>query len=93
MLKPLSFQNLSNSRSPAAFRRLCVETDIGIFNPPPPDPAAFRRLCVETRNKSRLLMRGTQPPSGGCVLKLLPNPAAEYEGNQPPSGGCVLKLG
>ena len=32
-----------------------------------------------------------QPPSGGCVLKLL-DTIAEYMGkSQPPSGGCVLK--
>ena len=33
-----------------------------------------------------------QPPSGGCVLKLLRlfNTVGKY--SQPPSGGCVLKL-
>ena len=32
-----------------------------------------------------------QPPSGGCVLKLIFN--QDYNGvfAQPPSGGCVLK--
>ena len=33
---------------PAAFRRLCVETDIGAAGRLKLGPAAFRRLCVET---------------------------------------------
>ena len=33
-----------------------------------------------------------QPPSGGCVLKLLVNQATKRKLLQPPSGGCVLKL-
>ena len=57
---------------PAAFRRLCVET----INIQPAGsrryPAAFRRLCVETSilKGCDSLLRN-QPPSGGCVLKLL----------------------
>ena len=34
--------------SPAAFRRLCVETEKVVLNFPECSPAAFRRLCVET---------------------------------------------
>ena len=35
--------------APAAFRRLCVETECWYLNTPTvPMPAAFRRLCVET---------------------------------------------
>ena len=35
----------------------------------------------------------TQPPSGGCVLKLKPvMDCLLYRLGQPPSGGCVLKL-
>ena len=34
----------------------------------------------------------SQPPSGGCVLKLKDLPEDERAANQPPSGGCVLKL-
>ena len=34
----------------------------------------------------------TQPPSGGCVLKLRSAVAAHICRYQPPSGGCVLKL-
>ena len=32
-----------------------------------------------------------QPPSGGCVLKLLSDEALAVLTAQPPSGGCVLK--
>ena len=32
-----------------------------------------------------------QPPSGGCVLKLLLGGRNGAFVNQPPSGGCVLK--
>ena len=54
---------------PAAFGRLCVETlriRIMLCNV---RPAAFGRLCVETNREMARLVRGTQPPSGGCVLK------------------------
>ena len=33
-----------------------------------------------------------QPPSGGCVLKLVINWCGALGKLQPPSGGCVLKL-
>ena len=33
-----------------------------------------------------------QPPSGGCVLKLLTYRKDKMKKSQPPSGGCVLKL-
>ena len=36
---------------------------------------------------------GGQPPSGGCVLKLVIESSANSNAKQPPSGGCVLKLG
>ncbi len=49
MLKPLSFPWSKTVSSPAAFRRLCVETGNNTGN-------------------TRVL---SQPPSGGCVLKLL----------------------
>ena len=35
--------------TPAAFRRLCVETILLMPLPTVGAPAAFRRLCVETR--------------------------------------------
>ena len=33
----------------------------------------------------------TQPPSGGCVLKLYLSANYTHKSSQPPSGGCVLK--
>ena len=36
---------------PAAFRRLCVETNLIALYGVQDEPAAFRRLCVETRLK------------------------------------------
>ena len=33
-------------------------------------PAAFRRLCVETSPAVALAWLVSQPPLGGCVLKL-----------------------
>ena len=54
---------------PAAFRRLCVETQIVGLSRPCHAPAAFRRLCVETGHISCQSLGRIQPPSGGCVLK------------------------
>ena len=59
----------------------------------PENPAAFGRLCVETISMQLLLFRqGSQPPSGGCVLKRLRRRCRSCLPCQPPSGGCVLKL-
>ena len=56
---------------PAAFGRLCVETVVVIDEAQNIFPAAFGRLCVETgKFKGALINDLTQPPSGGCVLKL-----------------------
>ena len=56
---------------PAAFRRLCVETFSGENIGEIEFPAAFRRLCVETFSWSPMCEAAqSQPPSGGCVLKL-----------------------
>ena len=55
-------------------------------------PAAFRRLCVETgKERTAKTERGSQPPSGGCVLKQLQGHIVGVKKFQPPSGGCVLK--
>ena len=92
---------------PAAFGRLCVETGCALkFNAMMMFPAAFGRLCVETSTSGARTMTVSQPPSGGCVLKLFLSEGAwlgrlcvetiNALGNgagrcQPPSGGCVLK--
>ena len=40
------------SVDPAAFRRLCVETELLSDTGEVIEPAAFRRLCVETSSKT-----------------------------------------
>ena len=54
---------------PAAFRRLCVETQTPAKVEVKKKPAAFRRLCVETTLYSQPDEDAAQPPLGGCVLK------------------------
>ena len=41
--------------------------------------------------QQKLEMLLGQPPSGGCVLKLITVKFTLMIGCQPPSGGCVLK--
>ena len=48
VLKPFVAVAYLSSRSPAAFRRLCVETGYLLLVSAFIWPAAFRRLCVET---------------------------------------------
>ena len=57
-------------QQPAAFGRLCVETDKTYLGEEGLGPAAFGRLCVETVRCSMQSLILSQPPSGGCVLKL-----------------------
>ena len=48
MLKLFQMDRQNTAPHPAAFRRLCVETDpVAMYNNSNV-PAAFRRLCVET---------------------------------------------
>ena len=63
---------MKNNILPAAFGRLCVETDVCDKSKNNAMPAAFGRLCVET-GKTLMAVSdlANQPPSGGCVLKLL----------------------
>ena len=62
----------AGASEPAAFRRLCVETLIWRNGKFRTYPAAFRRLCVETTfSTTPQRAHRTQPPSGGCVLKLV----------------------
>ncbi len=76
---------------PAAFGRLYVETGVVNLLERMGLPAAFGRLCVETPSSASTPFGSFQPPSGGCVLKLVRNLAAVVFDEQPPSGGCVLK--
>ena len=69
-MKPGTVWDGSFKKAPAAFRRLCVETDVCGQSDVGTVPAAFRRLCVETLLTGFLVQyQSTQPPSGGCVLK------------------------
>ena len=80
-------------RYAAAFRRLCVETYTKTKPARRKCAAAFRRLCVETLTAlSATAVTTEQPPSGGCVLKLVFSEDGSHFREQPPSGGCVLKL-
>ena len=48
-MKLLSFGSFHTNSHPAAFRRLCAETELGFVKLEMVyEPAAFRRLCVET---------------------------------------------
>ena len=62
---------MSYLKDPAAFGRLCVETidGLSVINAAIA-PAAFGRLCVETMGQQLGSREESQPPSGGCVLKL-----------------------
>ena len=69
VLKLITLNTFNHFGSPAAFRRLCVETRNSPKNNAFARPAAFRRLCVETLNLLCNIKQGFQPPLGGCVLK------------------------
>ena len=62
MLKQQTYTTADSLRSPAAFRRLCVETNF-ILNKPSSlfNPAAFRRLCVETLSTNDITSVKTNP--------------------------------
>ena len=49
-------------------------------------------VCWNPCIKVDKLIKKTQPPSGGCVLKLKKKKQHIAKSLQPPSGGCVLKL-
>ena len=71
MLKLIRRNSFINSTRPAAFGRLCVETaELKYKYNHGELPAAFGRLCVETKHPRDGDLPQTQPPSGGCVLKL-----------------------
>ena len=76
----------------AAFRRLCVETQIrrrtsNKRHQPPSGGCVLKQIVKGNGN-----VQAGQPPSGGCVLKPYVNNNVIALGSQPPSGGCVLKL-
>ena len=72
VLKQLSIPLIRNIVLAAAFGRLCVETGVMFSYSRASSAAAFGRLCVETSDILWVESSIEQPPSGGCVLKLLP---------------------
>ncbi len=76
---------------PAAFRRLCVETNHGVKakagETQPPSGGCVLKQAIE----EKALNEQIQPPSGGCVLKRATIRRHGQLVAQPPSGGCVLK--
>ena len=79
---------------PAAFRRLCVETDESAFALGTlANPAAFRRLCVETVSAYLVVTPPLQPAAFRrlCVETGTGTMGLHKSRSQPPSGGCVLK--
>ena len=82
----------SQNVGPAAFGRLCVETQFRSKAKPQAAPAAFGRLCVET-GSCWFRRFACFPAAFGrlCVETYLFAGDINIKGNQPPSGGCVLK--
>ncbi len=92
VLKPAVLIYPNPSVSPAAFRRLCVETGRRRSLRPAPMPAAFRRLCVETLLEPRLRLAGLPAAFRRLCVETAYRWTAGLAWTQPPSGGCVLKL-
>ena len=69
MLKPLVFGGVCTAAGPAAFGRLCVETNTSgartMTVSQPPSGGCVLKQAARNTNRNRV----TQPPSGGCVLK------------------------
>ena len=92
MLKPSCAPALWLARLPAAFGRLCVETNVaqldGVIDvyQPPSGGCVLKLVHGFAHTRARV-----QPPSGGCVLKQGLGGRFLAAGSQPPSGGCVLK--
>ena len=92
VLKQPHQHELRHALAPAAFRRLCVETNLPklmkeCLTQPPSGGCVLKLDRMSMGEHS-----GFQPPSGGCVLKRPAMRAIKSVFIQPPSGGCVLKL-
>ena len=91
MLKLANRPTAKNPAGPAAFRRLCVETNARLaveraHHQPPSGGCVLKQLLFYG-----FVFLVFQPPSGGCVLKQLRSAWTRKTFIQPPSGGCVLK--
>ena len=76
---------------PAAFRRLCVETDGMSSLKNWVKPAAFRRLCVETVTRPSTVNFSRPAAFRRLCVETCPTARRFVTSAQPPSGGCVLK--
>ena len=76
---------------PAAFGRLCVETDEIATAKPRQPPAAFGRLCVETFSPNWTKPNCLPAAFGRLCVETIAFVKDYFYTYQPPSGGCVLK--
>ena len=79
--------------APAAFGRLCVETNSHFIDFESIAPAAFGRLCVETSDSVSFNFSSSPAAFGRLCVETLGTPLNMIGTFQPPSGGCVLKRG
>ena len=77
--------------TPAAFRRLCVETFHYHQNHPSLNQPPLGGCVLKHSHTLKLLLQYYQPPLGGCVLKHHYIDGQQSHADQPPLGGCVLK--
>ena len=70
MLKPEELPGESQAVQPAAFRRLCVETNRLTSAAAAPTQPPSGGCVLKQHRLLRHAAARIQPPSGGCVLKL-----------------------
>ena len=76
---------------PAAFGRLCVETERHVIIDGFDGPAAFGRLCVETSGDGYEYLDADPAAFGRLCVETASARFISARISQPPSGGCVLK--
>ena len=91
VLKQAETEWYDQSKMPAAFGRLCVETQSKCKSRLKPEPAAFGRLCVETSQDGLRAHALTPAAFGRLCVETTPQSTPSPTSTQPPSGGCVLK--
>ena len=91
MLKLLLEQETGEKVTPAAFRRLCVETVCSPRRQYVHSPAAFRRLCVETISWTNFGNGWLPAAFRRLCVETVSNFNNKSPAFQPPLGGCVLK--
>ena len=95
MLKPESPFGKGDGEPPAAFRRLCVETNVlpALIHPRLTQPPSGG--CVLKPMSHEHFVSTIRPAAFRrlCVETLLSSHPRGRDSTQPPSGGCVLKQG